>query len=85
MLTELHYANRKEGEQSAAAMFKLSIAPTSVPTGKADPWARPHLRLIYSIAWYNDFASTHLYSPYLNEIGPQKWGQLEQSGGSSSI
>lgn len=75
LITELHYANRKDGDQPSATMIKLSIVPTLVPTGKADPWVRPHLRLIYSVAWYNDFASRHLYSPYLSEIGLKKWGQ----------
>ena len=74
-LTELHYANRKDGDQPSASMMKLSLVPTIVPTGKKDPWARPHLRFIYSIARYNDFASAHLYSPYLSESGPKKWGQ----------
>jgi len=75
LITELHYANRKDGDQSAAAMTKLSIVPTIVPTAKADPWARPHFRLIYSVAKYNQFATDNLYSPYLKEIGNKKWGQ----------
>jgi maltoporin len=75
LITELHYANRKDGSQPSATMTKFSIVPTLVPTGKADPWARPHLRLIYSVAMYNDFASQNLYSPYLSEIGQKKWGQ----------
>ncbi|HSB93763.1 MAG TPA: carbohydrate porin [Flavitalea sp.] len=73
-ITELHYANRKDGNQSSASMTKLSLIPTIVPTAKADPWARPHLRLIYSIAKYNNFAAENLYSPYLAEIGHKKWG-----------
>ncbi len=75
LLTELHYANRKDGDQPSATMTKLSIVPTLVPTGKADPWARPQIRLIYSIARYNDFASANLYSPYLSDTGPKKIGQ----------
>jgi maltoporin len=75
LITELHYANRKDGDQPSATMTKLSIIPTLVPTGKADPWARPHFRLIYSVARYNDFASENLYSPYLAEAGHRKWGQ----------
>jgi maltoporin len=74
LITELHYANRKDGDQPSASMIKFSIVPTLVPTAKADPWARPHLRLIYSMARYNSFASEHLYSPYLAEIGAKKWG-----------
>ena len=75
LLTELHYANRKDGDQPSATMLKFSIVPTLVPTGKTDPWARPQLRLIYSIARYNDFASENLYSPYLSNTGPKKIGQ----------
>jgi maltoporin len=74
LITELHYASRKDGDQPSATMAKFSIVPTLVPTAKADPWARPHLRLIYSVARYNDFASDNLYSPYLSEIGHKKWG-----------
>jgi maltoporin len=75
LLTELHYANRKDGNQPSATMMKLSIVPALVPTGKTDPWTRPQIRLIYSIASYNDFASEHLYSPYLSDAGPKKIGQ----------
>ena len=75
LLSELHYANRKDGDQPSATMMKLSIVPTLVPTGKTDPWARPQIRLIYSIARYNDFASQNLYSPYLSNTGPKKIGQ----------
>jgi maltoporin len=73
LITELHYANRTDGDQDAAAMTKLSIVPTIVPTAMADPWARPHFRLIYSVAKYNQFATDNLYSPYLKEIGNKKW------------
>lgn len=73
LLGELHYANRKDGTQDAASMLKFSIVPTLVPTAKADPWARPHLRLIYSIARYNQFAQDNLYSPFLAETGSRAW------------
>ncbi len=74
VLTELHYANRKDGDQPSASMIKFSLAPTLVPTAKADPWARPHLRLIYSMAKYNKFATDNLYSPFLAEVGHKTWG-----------
>lgn len=74
LMTELHYANRKDGDQESAGMAKFSIVPTIVPTAKADPWVRPHLRLIHSIAKYNQFATDNLYSPYLAEIGHKSWG-----------
>ena len=74
LITELHYANRKDGDQPSASMIKFSFVPTFVPTAKADPWARPHFRLIYSVAKYNQFATDNLYSPYLSEVGHKKWG-----------
>ena len=73
LITELHYANRKDGDQASADMVKFSLVPTIVPTSEADPWARPHLRLIYSVAKYNQFATDNLYSPYLQEIGHKRW------------
>lgn len=75
LLTEVHYASRTDGDQQAATMLKFSIVPTLVPSAKADPWSRPHFRLIYSIAKYNQFASDNLYSPFLQEIGHVEWGQ----------
>jgi maltoporin len=74
LITELHYAARKDGDQAYARMAKFSLVPTIVPTAKADPWARPHLRLIYSVAKYNKFAAENAYSPYLREIGNKEWG-----------
>jgi len=74
LITEVHYANRMDGDQPSASMLKFSIVPTIVPTAKADPWARPHLRLIYSMAKYNKFASDNLYSPFLAEVGHKTWG-----------
>ena len=74
LLGEMHYANRKDGIQDAASMLKFSIVPAIVPTAKADPWARPHLRLIYSVAKYNQFAADNLYSPFLAETGSRLWG-----------
>ena len=74
LITELHYANRKDGDQPSASMAKFSLVPTIVPTAKADPWARPHLRFIFSVAKYNQFATDNLYSPFLAEVGHKKWG-----------
>ncbi|WP_435132425.1 carbohydrate porin [Formosa sp. A9] len=74
ILGELHYSQRKDGENPNARMTKLSVAPVWVPTGKRDIWARPHLRFIMSLAHYNDFAKENLYSPYLQFAGEQRWG-----------
>jgi len=75
LLHELNFASRKDGTQDAAQMIKLSIAPTIVPNGQRSVWSRPHLRLVYSVARYNKFASDHLYSPYLAQTGSKKYGQ----------
>ena len=74
LLNEASFALRKDGDQPAAEMFKFAIVPTFVPTAKRDPWARPHIRLVFSAARYNEFAQENLYSPYLQQTGSKKWG-----------
>jgi len=73
-LTELHYSQRKDGTNPNATMVKLSLAPILVPTGERDVWARPQLRFVASLARYNDYAMESLYSPYLEFVGPERWG-----------
>jgi maltoporin len=75
LMTELHYANRKDGDQPSASLIKFSFVPTIVPTAKTDPWARPQLRLIYTLCKYNKYASANAYSPFLSEAGQTTWGQ----------
>ncbi|WP_240665606.1 carbohydrate porin [Lutibacter sp. HS1-25] len=74
LLTEIHYSQRKDGENPFATMLKFSVAPVYVPTGKKDIWARPHIRFVASVARYNDFAMKTLYSPYLQFAGSKRWG-----------
>lgn len=74
LLAELHYSQRKDGENPTASMVKLSVSPTYVPTGIRDVWARPHLRFVASVARYNDYASESLYSPYLQFTGSKRYG-----------
>lgn len=74
LLTEFHYSQRKDGQNPLASMFKISVSPTFVPTGKRDTWARPHLRFVSSFARYNDYAMNSLYSPYLEFTGSKRWG-----------
>jgi maltoporin len=73
-LHEVNFASRKDGTQDPAQMFKISLAPTVVPSGKRDVWSRPHFRLVYSFAHYNKFAADNLYSPYLAQAGSRRWG-----------
>ena len=74
LITELHYAQRKDGEQPNATMFKFIVAPTLVPTAERSPWARPHIRAIFSVAKYNKYAAEHQYSAYLTQAGAKSWG-----------
>jgi len=74
LLHELNFSSRKDGTQDPAQMIKFSIAPTVVPNGKRDVWSRPHFRLVYSVAHYNQFAADNLYSPYLAQTGSKRWG-----------
>ena len=75
LLHEFDLAWRKDGTQNFAQMTKFTIAPTLVPTSVRDVWARPHFRLVYSVAHYNKFAADNLYSPYLAQSGTKSWGQ----------
>lgn len=73
ILQELHYAVRKDGDNPEAKMWKFSLAPTIVPLGKRDPWSRPHIRLVYTVARYNDFARDNNYSSFL-QANQKQWG-----------
>ena len=74
LLGEIHYSQRKDGEDPMASMLKFSVAPVYVPTGARDTWVRPHLRFVASLARYNDYAMESLYSPYLEFTGSRRWG-----------
>ncbi|MBG7629613.1 MAG: carbohydrate porin [Bacteroidetes bacterium] len=74
LATEFHYSQRTDGTNPVASMTKFSVVPIYVPTGKKDTWARPHLRFVASVAYYNDFAKETLYSPYLEFAGEKSWG-----------
>jgi len=74
LLAELHYSQRKDGENPLASMVKFSVSPVYVPTGIRDTWARPHLRFVASVARYNDYAMESLYSPYLQFTGSKRYG-----------
>jgi len=74
ILSELHFATRKDGTQNAAAMTKLAIAPTIVPTAERSVWARPHIRFIAEVSRYNNQAMNSLYSPFLQQSGSKRLG-----------
>lgn len=74
--TELHYSQRKDGDQDWYNMVKLSLIPTLAVRGEKSVWSRPHFRFIYSVARYNDYARDNLYSSYLQLVGPKRWGHF---------
>ncbi len=74
LISEFHYTQRQDGTEDKNAMIKFSLAPTLVPTGQKDYWARPHFRFVMSAARYNDTAKDNLYSPYLQYVGDKRWG-----------
>ncbi|WP_224249804.1 carbohydrate porin [Hyalangium gracile] len=60
---------------------KFSIAPTLVPSGERSAWARPHLRFIYTLAYYSEGAREAYTSgplagrtTYFNQFGPRTFG-----------
>lgn len=73
LIQEVHYAVRKDGDNPEASMWKFSLAPTIAPLGNRDPWSRPHIRLVATVARYNDYARDHNYSPFL-QINQKRWG-----------
>lgn len=74
LLTEAHFSQRMDGTNPWAQCVKVSLAPVFSPTGNPDFWARPEIRLITSLAYYNKFAAETLYSPYLAFVGERRFG-----------
>ena len=74
LLGEVHFSQRKDGTEEWARCTKLSLAPVLVPTGSRDYWARPQIRFVTSVAFYNKYAKENLYSPYLQYTGPKSVG-----------
>jgi maltoporin len=72
VLTEATFQTRKDEGLATGTATKLSIAPTVVPTGERTAWARPEMRLIYTLGLYNQAAVDQRMSPYLQTIGTNK-------------
>lgn len=72
--TELHYSQRQDGTQPWYNVTKLSLVPTLALRGQRSVWSRPHLRLVYSVAKFNDYAVENSYSPFLELAGDEPWG-----------
>ncbi len=69
IITEATYSMRKDDQQKAGTLVKLNIAPTIVPLGGKSVWSRPHIRLIYTVGFYNKAAQDQLMSSYLQTAG----------------
>ena len=74
--TEVHYSQRQDGEQPWYRVGKISLVPTLALRKERSVWTRPHLRFIYSMGIYNDFAQENLYSPFLELVGPRRVGHF---------
>lgn len=72
VITEATFQARKDEGLATGTAVKLSLAPTVVPTGERSAWARPEMRLIYTLGLYNQAAVDQRMSPYLQTMGPNK-------------
>jgi maltoporin len=72
LITEATFQTRKDEGRATGTAVKLSVAPTIVPSGERSAWARPEMRLIYTLGIYNQAAVDQLMSPYLQTMGPKK-------------
>ena len=72
--TEVHYSQRRDGDQPWYRMGKLSLVPTLAIMGERSVWSRPHIRFVYSMAFFNELAKEDLYSPFLELTGPRDVG-----------
>jgi maltoporin len=84
LITEAHWQTRQYfspidstgnfNEIGWGQMTKFSFIPTFVPSGIRSQNARPHIRLVYSIAFYNNKASQYNLSDYLKNNPGEKIG-----------
>ncbi|WP_437295484.1 carbohydrate porin [Sorangium sp. So ce426] len=68
-VVEASFQGRKDGEGDMGTAVKVSVVPTLVPTGELSAGARPHFKLIYSLAIYNEAAKNQVMSGYLARTG----------------
>jgi maltoporin len=65
LLGEVHYAGLKpNSDADLATVTKFSIIPTFVPLAGNSLWNRPHFRLFYTLALFNEANVAGRYSPY---------------------
>lgn len=70
-VVEASFQGMKVGEGDMGTAVKISVVPTLVPTGELSTGARPHFKLIYTAAFYNDAAVQGRMSPYLQATGSE--------------
>jgi len=68
-VVEASFQGRKDGDGDLGTAIKLSVVPTLVPTGELSTGARPHFKLIYTAAIYNEAAVLQDMSPYIRAFG----------------
>jgi maltoporin len=74
LIQEANFQGVMHGRDPLASVVKLTLMPTLVPSGQRSVWARPHLRLIYTLGIYDRDAVETLASPYLQTVGPTTFG-----------
>ncbi len=74
LIAEGSYQSRVNGTDPAASVTKLTLAPTFMPIGHDGLFDRPQIRLVFTLARYNDFAQRSIGSPFLNVVGPTPVG-----------
>ncbi|NLR93887.1 carbohydrate porin [Flammeovirga agarivorans] len=84
MIFEYHYQIRDFEEYSngivgynpgLGMMNKFTIAPVYVPSGERKLMARPHIRLVYTLAFYNDVVKQNGLSQYYEAGNAGDFGQ----------
>ena len=70
LVGEASHQGLQPGSADMAMATRLTIAPTFVPAGGRSVWSRPHYRIFYTTAFYNEAAVNGRYAPYLQTVGP---------------
>jgi maltoporin len=74
LVNEASFQGVRNGTAPMGTAVKFSLVPTIVPSGQHSNWARPHLKMFYTVAFYNQHAVNTLQSPFLKVVGPERVG-----------
>ncbi len=66
--TDYTASNTKVSEAGTATVSHFAFGPMFVPNSKRDMFARPVFRVIYAVAFYNDYAKQERLSDYLMNV-----------------